>query len=50
MGTGLGLPLVARVVAAHNGRMDIASVSGSGTTVTIDLPAGESAGADGTDG
>jgi two-component system sensor histidine kinase HydH len=50
MGTGLGLPLVARVVAAHNGRLDIASVPASGTTVTIDLPAGESAGAERTHG
>lgn len=48
-GTGLGLPLVARVVAAHNGRLDIASVPGSGTTVTMELPASpaESGQADG---
>jgi signal transduction histidine kinase len=37
-GTGLGLPLVARVVAAHSGRLDIQSEPGAGTTVRIALP------------
>lgn len=37
-GTGLGLPLVARVVAAHRGELDIQSEAGVGTTVTIMLP------------
>jgi signal transduction histidine kinase len=37
-GTGLGLPLVARVVAAHRGRLDIQSEPGAGTTVRIALP------------
>lgn len=37
-GTGLGLPLVARVVAAHAGRLTLEGEAGSGTTVTIDIP------------
>jgi two-component system, NtrC family, sensor kinase len=37
-GTGLGLPLVARVVAAHRGELDIRSKPGVGTTVRIELP------------
>jgi len=37
-GTGLGLPLVARVVSAHRGRLTIDSTPGSGTTVFIALP------------
>jgi two-component system, NtrC family, sensor histidine kinase AtoS len=37
-GTGLGLPLVARIVAAHAGRIGIDSVVGAGTTVRVELP------------
>jgi signal transduction histidine kinase len=37
-GTGLGLPLVARVVSAHRGRLAIESTPGEGTTVCITLP------------
>lgn len=37
-GTGLGLPLVARVMAAHGGTLDIRSRPG-GTTVRLSLPA-----------
>lgn len=37
-GTGLGLPLVARVVAAHGGRLDIRSEPGQGTTVRMVFP------------
>jgi signal transduction histidine kinase len=37
-GTGLGLPLVARVVAAHEGRLTIDSEPGRGTRVRIHLP------------
>ena len=38
-GTGLGLPLVARVVAAHSGSLDIRSEPGHGTTVRMRFPA-----------
>ncbi|HSJ07791.1 MAG TPA: HAMP domain-containing sensor histidine kinase [Longimicrobiales bacterium] len=42
-GTGLGLPLVARVVAAHQGRIAIESVVGTGTRVRVELPLAEGA-------
>jgi signal transduction histidine kinase len=38
LGTGLGLPLVARVIAAHRGGLAIESLPGRGTTVQITLP------------
>jgi signal transduction histidine kinase len=37
-GTGLGLPLVLRLVELHGGRLGIESVKGKGTTVTVWLP------------
>jgi len=37
-GTGLGLPLVARVVAAHGGRMAVESEVGRGTVFHLQLP------------
>ncbi len=40
-GSGLGLSIVYSVVTRHNGHVDIQSRLGSGTRVTIWLPAGE---------
>jgi two-component system sensor histidine kinase AtoS len=37
-GTGLGLPIVNRVIAEHNGSIDCRSGLGKGTTFTISLP------------
>jgi two-component system phosphate regulon sensor histidine kinase PhoR len=37
-GTGLGLAIVKHVVERHRGRLDITSIVGSGTTVTVSLP------------
>jgi signal transduction histidine kinase len=38
LGTGLGLPLVIRVVRAHKGRMAIETAKGVGTTVRVCIP------------
>lgn len=37
-GTGLGLPIVKKIVEAHHGKLSIHSVEGMGTTVRILLP------------
>ncbi|CAA7612569.1 ATP-binding protein [Magnetospirillum sp. SS-4] len=37
-GTGLGLPLSRRLAELHGGRLELASVKGRGTTVTVTLP------------
>jgi two-component system sensor histidine kinase BaeS len=39
-GSGLGLAIVRDVVEAHGGAVEVASVVGQGTTVTLRLPAG----------
>jgi len=38
VGTGLGLPLAKSLVALHGGRLEIASVKGRGTSITVHLP------------
>jgi signal transduction histidine kinase len=38
-GTGLGLPLAARLVELHGGKLDLKSIKGRGTTATVTLPA-----------
>jgi two-component system sensor histidine kinase HydH len=40
-GTGLGLPIVQRIVEAHGGRLKIESHPGRGTTVILSVPPGE---------
>ncbi|MGB9592180.1 MAG: sensor histidine kinase, partial [Candidatus Kryptoniota bacterium] len=37
-GTGLGLPIVKRLVNAHGGEISVHSIEGKGTTVAITLP------------
>jgi signal transduction histidine kinase len=37
-GTGLGLAMVARIVEAHSGKVEIKSSPGHGTTIGITLP------------
>jgi len=39
-GTGLGLPIVQRIVDAHGGELVIESTEGAGTSVTLFLPLG----------
>jgi len=40
-GSGLGLPIVKKIVQAHGGMIEIASEPAKGTTVTLTLPADE---------
>lgn len=42
-GAGLGLPIVAAIAAAHEGRLDLESAPGVGSLFTIVLPTGRSA-------
>ena len=37
-GTGLGLAIVHRIIESHNGRMEVASAEGRGTSFRILLP------------
>jgi signal transduction histidine kinase len=39
-GTGLGLAVCYGIVTAHNGRIDVNSPNGSGTTFTVSIPLG----------
>src|SRR6185369_1771107 len=41
-GTGLGLALVKHIVASHRGTLDIKSIVGEGTSVSVRLPAAAS--------
>ena len=41
-GSGLGLAIVDRIVSDHRGTMQISSVVGQGTTVSVTIPAAES--------
>jgi len=42
-GSGLGLAIASRIVADHRGRLSLRSAVGTGTTVTVRLPAMETA-------
>ena len=37
-GTGLGLPIVKKIIESHNGKLTLKSKEGAGTTVQISLP------------
>jgi signal transduction histidine kinase len=37
-GTGLGLPIALRIIAAHGGTLNVSSTPGEGTTVEVRLP------------
>lgn len=37
-GTGLGLPIVAKIINEHNGRIEVESEAGKGSTFIVLLP------------
>nr|NIV47836.1 histidine kinase [Gammaproteobacteria bacterium] len=37
-GSGLGLPIVVKIVEAHGGALRVTSEAGEGTTATVTLP------------
>ena len=43
-GLGLGLPICQRIIRNHNGRIDVKSEAGKGTTFEIYLPVAEPTG------
>ena len=45
-GSGLGLNLVARIAAAHGGRVELTSEPGKGSSFTLILPAAQATPAD----
>jgi signal transduction histidine kinase len=42
-GSGLGLAIVRKIVDAHDGRIDVSGVAGSGTRFRVTLPVGNTA-------
>ena len=40
-GTGLGLPIVRRIIESHSGTVTVESALGLGTTFTVRLPCAE---------
>jgi signal transduction histidine kinase len=40
-GYGIGLPLARNIIRMHNGKLDVTSIAGEGTTVQISLPIGK---------
>jgi two-component system phosphate regulon sensor histidine kinase PhoR len=48
-GLGLGLSLVHKLVQAHNGRIQIESQPGVGTTVRVSIPTKPGGGVDGAE-
>jgi signal transduction histidine kinase len=43
-GSGLGLPIVRKIIDAHDGRIDLASAPGHGTRFRVTLPVSSATG------